>query len=98
MNSFNAETQRTRGSAEEGKRIFSSKPVPTVASSALHENEISSLIIGADRVKLLTYLRLSDLHLGLIINFHEAVLKNGVFRVVNDLAPNEPAPKGSFQI
>jgi len=38
-----------------------------------------------DKPKLLTYLRLSDKHLGLIINFHVEVLCNGVFRVVNKL-------------
>lgn len=38
-----------------------------------------------DRAKLLSYLRLCDLRLGLIINFHETVLKNGIIRVVNKL-------------
>lgn len=42
-----------------------------------------------DRAKLLSYLRLCDLRLGLIINFHEIVLKNGISRVVNKL--EEPA-------
>ena len=34
---------------------------------------------------MLTYLRLSDHRLGIIINFHEELLKNGVKRVVNGL-------------
>ncbi len=38
-----------------------------------------------DKPKLLTYLRLSDKHLGLIINFHVEVLRDGIFRVVNNL-------------
>ena len=38
-----------------------------------------------DKPKLLTYLRLSDKHLGLIINFHIEVLRDGIFRVVNNL-------------
>ena len=38
-----------------------------------------------DKSKLLTYLRLSDLHLGLIINFHKIYLKNGIHRIVNEL-------------
>ncbi len=38
-----------------------------------------------DKPKLLTYLRLSNKHLGLIINFHVAVLRDGIFRVVNKL-------------
>jgi len=38
-----------------------------------------------DKPQLLTYLRLSDRKLGLIINFHEKTLKDGVYRVVNKL-------------
>jgi GxxExxY protein len=51
-----------------------------------------------DKVKLLTYLRLSKLRLGLLINFHAAVLKDGIVRVVNDLAEYEPPHAGSFRI
>jgi GxxExxY protein len=35
--------------------------------------------------QLLTYLRLTGLRLGLLINFGEAVLKNGIHRIVNNL-------------
>jgi GxxExxY protein len=38
-----------------------------------------------DKPQLLTYLRLCDKSLGLIINFTVKVLRNGVFRVVNNL-------------
>ena len=38
-----------------------------------------------DKPKLLTYLRLSDKHLGLIINFHVETLREGISRVVNKL-------------
>ncbi|MEZ6155103.1 MAG: GxxExxY protein [Candidatus Scalinduaceae bacterium] len=38
-----------------------------------------------DKPKLLTYLRLGDKNLGLIINFHVEVLREGIFRVVNKL-------------
>jgi GxxExxY protein len=34
---------------------------------------------------LLTYLRLADLRLGLLVNFHEDHIKNGIKRVVNNL-------------
>jgi GxxExxY protein len=50
-----------------------------------------------DRQKLLSYLRLSNLRLGLIINFHEVVLKDGISRVVNGLKTPPPEP-GSFRI
>ena len=39
----------------------------------------------SDKPQLLSYLRLCNLHLGLILNFHETLLKNGIFRVVNNL-------------
>jgi len=38
-----------------------------------------------DKPKLLTYLRLSDKHLGLILNFLVEVLRDGTCRVVNKL-------------
>jgi len=34
--------------------------------------------------QLLSYLRLSDKRVGLLINFHVRVLKNGIKRIVND--------------
>ena len=36
--------------------------------------------------QLLTYLRLTGLRLGLLINLGEAILKNGIHRVVNNLS------------
>jgi GxxExxY protein len=38
-----------------------------------------------DKPKLLSYLRLSKKHLGLIINFHVELLRDGIHRVVNKL-------------
>ncbi len=35
--------------------------------------------------QLLTYLKLSDLKLGILINFNAPVLKNGIKRIVNNL-------------
>lgn len=35
--------------------------------------------------QLLTYLRLADIKLGILINFNEELLKNGIKRVVNNL-------------
>ncbi len=42
-------------------------------------------VTAIDRQKLLSYLRLSDKKLGLIINIHVVKLKNGVERIVNGL-------------
>lgn len=37
--------------------------------------------------QMLTYLKLTGNHLGLILNFHSALLKDGMRRVVNNLQP-----------
>jgi len=42
-------------------------------------------ILPVPKKQLLTYLKLSDLKLGLLINFNEAFLKNGITRIVNYL-------------
>jgi GxxExxY protein len=39
----------------------------------------------AHKKQLLTYLRLMDKRLGLLINFGSALIKNGIFRIVNGL-------------
>ena len=54
-------------------------------------------VTALDRAKLLSYLRLSNLKLGLIINFHSIVLKDGISRVVNGLQLPPPEP-GSFSL
>jgi GxxExxY protein len=44
--------------------------------------------------QLVTYLRLTNMRLGLLINFGEAFLKDGFRRVVNGLnEPEQPAPR-----
>jgi hypothetical protein len=50
-------------------------------------------VTAIDKLKVLTYLRLLDLHLGLVINFHVAVLKDGIYRVVNNLVPSDAPPE-----
>ncbi len=54
-------------------------------------------VTAFDRAKLLSYLRLSNLRLGLIINFHSLVLKDGISRVVNGLKL-PPPEAGSFSL
>ena len=55
----------------EGKVIIELKSVEAIAR--VHKKQV------------LTYLRLSDLRLGLLINFGEELIKNGITRVVNGL-------------
>lgn len=46
----------------------------------------SAINVGPrDKKQLLTYLRLAQLPLGLLINFGEANLKHGIFRVINTM-------------
>ncbi len=49
--------------------------------------EIKSVEVVAPvhKKQLLTYLRLADKRLGLLINFDSALIKDGIFRVVNKL-------------
>jgi len=48
-------------------------------------------VTALDQTKLLTYLRLSNLRVGLIINFHVERLIDGIFRVVNNFVePMDP--------
>ena len=37
------------------------------------------------KAQLLTYLKLSGLHLGLILNFNVALMRDGIVRIVNEL-------------
>ena len=49
--------------------------------------EIKSVAEVADvhRKQLLTYLRLADMRLGLLINFNVALIKNGIVRIANGI-------------
>ena len=49
--------------------------------------EIKSIegIAPVHKKQVLTYLRLMDMKLGLLVNFNEALIKNGITRVVNGL-------------
>jgi GxxExxY protein len=43
-----------------------------------------SLVLPVHRAQVLTYLKLSQRKLGLLLNFHEPSMRNGVCRIVND--------------
>ncbi len=49
--------------------------------------EIKSIetISPVHKKQLLTYLRLSNMKLGLLVNFNSALIKHGITRIVNDL-------------
>ena len=54
-----------------------------VANKVVVELKSVTKIKDIHRIQLLTYLKLTNRNLGLLINFNEILLKNGVKRVVN---------------
>jgi GxxExxY protein len=56
-----------------------------VADFVLVELKAVSRLLPIHEAQLLTYLRLRGLHVGLLINFHVTVLRNGIKRLVNNL-------------
>ena len=56
-----------------------------VENKILIELKSVECIAPVHKKQLLTYLRLTNLKLGLLINFNEAHLKDGITRVVNNL-------------
>ena len=56
-----------------------------VEEKVIVEIKAKDKLSESDKPQLLTYLRLSDKHLGLILNFHNKILRDGVHRVVNKL-------------
>ena len=67
-----------------------------VAETVIVDLKAKEQILPIDKAQMLTYLRLCDLRLGLLINFHSLTLKNGVVRVVNGLI--ESVPEGIEKI
>lgn len=54
-----------------------------VEKSVLVEVKAVSRILPIHRAQVLTYLRLTGLHLGLLINFNVEVLRLGIHRIIN---------------
>ncbi len=66
-----------------------------VENKVIVDLKAKEAVTPLDEAQLLSYLRLLKLHLGLIINFHSVLLKDGIFRVVNNL---QLPPPGSFSL
>jgi len=83
-----------------GLRVERQKPVPViyedvhlecgfradllVEGCVIVELKAKDLLHPIDEAQLLSHLRLLNLQVGLLINFHEVVLKNGIKRMVNN--------------
>ena len=84
-----------------GLRFERQKPIPVVYEGVnlgegfradfIVENlviiELKSveIVTSVHKKQLLTYLRLTNKHLGLLINFNTDLIKNGITRIVNNL-------------
>lgn len=84
-----------------GLKVERQKPIPVIWNELKMEiGFISDLIIESKVIielksvetlalvhpkQLLTYLRLTNCKLGLLINFNEPLIKNGITRIVNNL-------------
>jgi GxxExxY protein len=56
-----------------------------VENRVLIELKSVETILPVHKKQLLTYLRLTDIRLGLLINFNEVLIKTGITRIVNGL-------------
>ena len=56
-----------------------------VEGKSIIEIKSIELLAPVHRKQLLTYLGLTGMKLGLLINFNEALIKNGIHRIVNNL-------------
>lgn len=84
-----------------GLRVVRQKPIPVVYEEVQLEDGFRADLVVEDKVilelksveavapvhkkQVLTYLRLSSLKLGLLINFGEELIKDGISRIVNGL-------------
>ena len=84
-----------------GLRIARQQPIPVIYDNVRIDIGFRADLIVEDKViveiksvevlapvhkkQLLTYLRLADKRLGLLINFHVALIKDGITRIVNGL-------------
>lgn len=57
-----------------------------VADKVIIEIKSVEALVAVHKKQLLTYLRLMDLRLGLLLNFNVELMKDGIQRVVNGLA------------
>jgi GxxExxY protein len=85
---------------KQGLAVAQEKPIPViyeevklecgfradllVANLVIIECKAKEKLHPIDKAQLLSHLRLTGLQVGLLINFHELVLKDGIHRIVNN--------------
>jgi len=96
-----------------GLRTVRQQPIPVVYEEVRIDTGFCADLVVGDKViveiksiavlapvhkkQLLTYLRLADKRLGLLINFHVALIKDGITRVVNGLEDDPRAKSPTRQ-
>jgi GxxExxY protein len=94
-----------------GRRTVSQQAIPVIYNGIRIDTGFRADLIVEDKViveiksvelvapvhkqQLLTYLRLADKRLGLLINFHVALIKDGISRIVNGLEDDDHAKSPS---
>ena len=94
-----------------GLRTVSQQPIPVVYENVRIDTGFRADLVVEEKViveiksveslapvhkkQLLTYLRLADKRLGLLINFHVALIKDGITRIVNGLEDDSHAKSPS---
>lgn len=92
-----------------GLKVVRQRAIPLVYDGEVYEESYRLDLLVEERVivelksvevlptvaakKLITYLRLSDLEVGLLINFGETVLKDGLHRIVNKYGGPRPSSR-----
>ena len=66
-----------------------------VEDKVIVEIKSVEVLLPVHKKQLLTYLRLADKRLGLLINFHVALIKDGITRIVNGLEDDDHAKSPS---
>lgn len=66
-----------------------------VEDKVIVEIKSVEVLLPVHKKQLLTYLRLADKRLGLLINFHVALIKDGITRIVNGLEEDDHAKSPS---
>jgi hypothetical protein len=89
---FTAETQRAQRkdvllSAERAESKTHIAMKNGAGAYVTDTNRLSSMIIGSvievHKAQLMTYLKLANIHLGLLLNFNVSKIRDGIVRVVN---------------
>jgi len=94
---------------QQGLKVEAQKPLPVVyrevkldcgyrldllvEDTVVVEQKAVDRLAPIHTAQLMSYLKLSGCKVGLLINFHEALLKNGIVRKVNDFPDTQRSPR-----